>query len=156
MKTIINDKRHEIIYIDYNGSFPHQVYTIDENGHSYSWDFFLNNGNKKDLRYYNSGSGYRQEDKIQAPNWIKGCEQKLWLGIGTKLKGKTNGLILSKPLRVKGYSSSSVDPFKVSEETHNREYCEECGCESTEFCHEHKYDDDNGYVRWKHNNEFCN
>lgn len=154
MKTIISNKKHETIYIEYNGKYPHQVYTIDEDGHSYSWDFFLNNGDKSDLRFYNSGSGYRKKDKIPAPNWVKGHEQNLWLSEGTKLKGKTNGKVLQKPLRINGGYNTSIDPFKVSWETNCSEYCEECGCNSTEFCYKHKYEDSEGNERWIHNDKY--
>ena len=155
MKTLINGKEHEIRYIDYNSRTPHTVFTIDEEGHSFSWDFFANNGDNTDIRYYNAGSGYRIDEKIPAPNWVVGMEQKYWLGKGVKLKGKSNGIKIETPLRIKGYfNTSSVDPFKVGEETHSREYCEECGHESTEFCYKHKYEDSEGNERWIENDEY--
>ena len=42
MKAVINNKEHEVIYIDYGyDNIPHQVYTIEvETNYSTSWDFF--------------------------------------------------------------------------------------------------------------------
>ncbi|MES3018173.1 MAG: hypothetical protein V4721_10350 [Bacteroidota bacterium] len=155
MKTFINNKEHEVVYIDYQeGSVPHQVYTVKvENGCLYTWDFFANNGDKTDIRFYNSGFGGSRK-KIQASNWIDEFIGQYWLVTGVKLNGKSNGIKLEKPLRIKGYSSTSINPFKIGEETCSREYCEECGCESTEFCYKHKYEDDEGNERWIHNDEY--
>ena len=155
MKVTINNKLHTIIYIEYNENVPHQVFTICEQGYSYGWDFLANNGNKKDVRFYHNGSGYNRGEKIPASRWVIGMEQRYWIGIGTRLKGRSNGIKIEKPLRVKGWgNASSINPFKVSEETHNKEYCEECGHESTEFCYKHKYEDSEGNERWIHNNEY--
>ena len=154
MKTIVNNKKHEILYIEYDGKVPHSVFTIDENGHSTSWDFFANNGDKTDIRFYNSGSGYRKDEKIPASTWVNGHEQKYWLNKEMKLKGKSNGIKIDKPLRISGYGNSSINPFKIAEETNSREYCEECGHESTEFCYKHKYEDSEGHERWIHNDKY--
>ncbi len=156
MKAIINKKEHEVIYIDYGyGNIPHQVYTIEvETGYTRSWDFFANNGEKDDIRFYDAGSGYKKNE-ISAPNWVDRGRGKYWIGAAVKFKGRSNGIKLEKPLRIKGYNGSSINPFKVSEETNCREYCEECGYESTEFCDEHKYEDTKGNARWKHNDEYC-
>ncbi len=156
MKTIINNKEHEVIYIDYrDGNIPHQVYTIEtKTRYSTSWDFFANNGQKDDIRFYNSGSGYNK-NKVPASNWAVPNSGIYWIGTDVKLKGKSNGIKLEKPLRVKdSYRGSSINPFKIGEETYSREYCEECGHESTEFCYEHKYEDSDGNERWIHNDEY--
>jgi hypothetical protein len=151
----INNREHKVVYIDYrDGNIPHQVYTVclDKYRQLFTWDFFANNGDKRDIRYYNAGVGGDKE--IQASNWAKGVKGQYWLDINSCLDGKSNGKRLKQPLRVKGYSgSTSINPFMVAEETNNREYCEECGHESTEFCYEHKYEDNEGNERWISNNE---
>ncbi len=148
MKVIINDKEHEILYIEYNRGSVHSVIT-NEN----TFDFFNNNGEKTNVRFYNSGTG-NWDKIIQASNWVKGKEGKFWLSPAAKLKGKTNGIRVEKPLRVKGYKCSSINPFKIAEETNCLEYCDECGYESTEFCYKHKYEDNEGNERWIHNDEY--
>lgn len=158
MKALINGKEVEVIYIEYGyNNIPHQVFTIEtETGYSKSWDFFCNNGQKNDIRFYNAGSGYNKNEKIQAPNWVDANKGKYWIANEVKLKGKSNGIKLEKPIRVKGYfKSSSINPFKIAEETNSREYCEECGYESTEFCYKHKYEDSKGIARWIHNDEYA-
>lgn len=154
MKTIINNKEHEIIYIEY--SDKNRVHSaITEYKHRLTnWDFFDNNGDKTDIRFYNSGCG-GDKKKIQAPNWCEGFKGKYWLSKYAKLKGKSNGVQLEKPFTLKGYKCSSINPFKIGEETGSREYCEECGYESTEFCDEHKYEDNEGNTHYKNNDKYC-
>jgi hypothetical protein len=154
MITIINGNEEEVVYIDYKkGNIPHQVYTADSDGWMHSWDFFCNNGDKKDISFYNSGSGGNKKS-IEASNWAKGFKGKYWLGQGCDLNGKSNGIKLEKPLRIKGYYCSSINPFKVGEETNSREYCEKCEFESTEFCYKHKYEDNEGNERWISDNKY--
>jgi len=149
----LGNEIHEVIYIEYGDkNRVHSAITEDKYGLT-SWDFFDNNGDKTDVRFYNSGGG-GDKKKIQAPNWVEGFKGKYWLSDGAKLKGKSNGIQLQKPMRVKGYKCSSINPFKIGEETNCREYCEECGYESTEFCYKHKYEDSEGNERWIHNNEY--
>ncbi len=156
METKINNELHKVIYIEYHeNNIPHLVYTVclDKYFNVYSWDFFANNNNKDDIRYYNSGWGGSSKE-IPASNWAKGHKGRYWIDSQSKLTGKSNGTKLIKPLRIKGYyNNTSINPFKVSEETHSREYCEECGHESTEFCWEHKYEDEEGNAKWISNNE---
>lgn len=153
----IDNRKHEVVYIDYrDGNIPHQVYTVclDKYRQLFAWDFFSNNGDKRDIRYYNSGFGGNDKE-IQASNWAKKGIGKYWLAQKSCLNGKSNGTRLKEPLRIKGYAgNTSINPFMVAEHTNCREYCEECGHESTEFCHEHKYEDSEGNERWKSNNEY--
>lgn len=164
MKIKIDDELHIIVYIEYNNGIPHQVETttfIDTADtpywRSHWWDFFANNGEKTDLRAYNSGSGGDYKE-IQAPQWVDGHIGKYWLSESAKFKGKPkNAKRLKHPVLLESYymfdTKKTKNPFHAAEITNCEEYCEMCGYSSTEFCHEHKYDDDAGNVRWKHNDE---
>lgn len=161
MEIKINDEIHKIAYIDYREDIPHQVYTsyfVTGADKPYwtlvTWDFFPNDGDKKDIRAYESGIGGNPK-RIQAPQWADGYTGKYWLSKEAKLIGKpVNAIRLEIPIRVKGYyGNTSVNPFKVAEITNDRNYCEMCETESTEWCQEHKYEDEKGNERWKHNNK---
>lgn len=165
MKIKIDNKEHRVVYIDYNDGIPHSVQTIafiptanKPYWRLYDWDFFANNGDKTDIRAYNSGSGGSHK-QLQAPHWADGYVGKYWIAKDAKFKGKVkNGKQLKNPKSLPSYymsdTKTSTNPFKCAEITHDIDYCEMCGHESTEWCQEHKYDDDNGDTRWRHNNEF--
>ncbi len=156
LKVLIGKKKHRVIYIDYNGGLPHSVVTecLIETANPpyhrvYHWDFFANNGNCKDMRHYNSGSG-GNKDEIMAPKWVKGHGAEYWMAEDIKLVGRVkNGILIKKPKRIRIYGKSSINPFKISEEAQSEEYCEECGYSSTEFCDEHKYIDEQGNDQYK-------
>lgn len=168
MTTTINNKEHRIVYIEYDHhGLPFNVKTIfyvdkATNGPYWrivDWDFFANNGDARDMRAYNCGSGGSHKE-IQAPHWAPGHIGKYWLADDAKFKGKPiNGKRLKQPRRLSGYYMSkfktSINPFECAEITHNHEHCEMCGHSSTEFCDTHKYTDKNGDDRWKHNNKHC-
>jgi hypothetical protein len=158
MKIVINKEEHEVVYIEYRDGLPFDVKTLAFIGtvdkpywRLFHWDFFLNNGDKDDLRHYNSGSGGSKKD-IRAPQFIDGYTGKIWVRSDIKLRGKgSNFKIIKHPLRLNIYNSDSktTNPFKASEESNSEEYCDKCGYYSTEFCTEHKYDDKDGNQRWK-------
>jgi hypothetical protein len=163
MKIKIGDEQHIVVYIDYNdGDIPHQVHTIKyiEKAEKpywrlYDWDFFANNGDKTDLRAYDSGSGGSHK-AIQAPQWADGHIGKYWIHKDAKFKGKVkNGKQLKYPISLPAYYTQNIkksrNPFKCAEITNDCEYCEMCGHESTEWCQEHKYCDSKGNERYKHN-----
>lgn len=162
MKITIGDKKHKIIYIEYHDKLPHSVVTIvyiKNKKNSYwsprYWDFFLEEGDRKDIRAYNSGSG-GDATKIEAPHWVDGYIGTYWIADGISFNGTPiNAKKLEQPERLIGYlGKKSRNPFKVAEITDNCEYCDRCGHESSNFCYEHKYDDDDGNVRYKDDNSY--
>lgn len=165
MKITINKEVHTVVYIEYKDGLPFNVKTIfyvptakTPFWRLVDWDFFPNNGDCDDMRYFESGSGGTCKD-IPAPKWVDGYIGKFWLGSGIKLKGRVkNGLKLASPKRLQAYYNNnfktSINPFLCAEETHSREHCEMCGHESTEFCDKHKYMDDDGNDRWLHNKQY--
>jgi hypothetical protein len=160
----IGDKLHRVVYIDYNDDgIPHQVMTTrfvstadEPYWRLYWWDFFANNGDKNDIRAYNSGSGGTHKE-IQAPQWADGYIGKYWVADDAKFKGKPkNAKRLKNPIPVADYfGKKSINPFKVAEITHNIEYCDRCGHSSTEFCDEHKYWDENDGVGRYIDDDLC-
>jgi hypothetical protein len=162
MKTLIGEELHHVVYIEYKKNVPFQAATIHyiptadkPYWRLYWWDCFLNDNDKKDLRFYNSGSGGCEKD-IQAPQWVDGFLGKYWLAKGYKLKGKAkNGIRLEKPLRVKSYFKSSINPFKVGEEAYSMEWCEKCDCNSVDWCQKHKYEDNEGTLRYKDDDSYA-
>ncbi len=148
MKTIIDNEEHIVVYIDYNGKVPHQVYTITYIKKAdkpywrlYTWDFFANNGDKTDIRAYNSGCGGSHKE-IQAPQWVDGYKGEFWMAKDAKFKGKPKNykrLVYAKRLKAEYVHKfkTSVNPFDCAEITHSHSYCEECGHDSTEFCDIH-------------------
>lgn len=162
MKAEIDGELHEVVYIDYYmGGIPHQVITTHYIAKSekpywrvYWWDFFANEGDKSDIRYINTGSGGSREDGYSAPQWADGYIGIFWCAVDFKLKGEVkNGKRLKNPKRLKGWRTTSINPFKISEETNHYEFCERCGHDSTETCWEHKYEDDKGDLRYIETNE---
>jgi len=156
MKTNIEGKEHIITYIDYQDGLPHSVVTKfyveqAEKGaywRAANWFFFVEKNDKKDIRFYNSGSG-GNPDKIDAPQWIDDYVGNFWITNGVILKGKVkNGKQLSMPLEFDTYSGKSINPFEFAEETTSYEYCARCGNFSTEYCKEHIYENDDGELRY--------
>lgn len=160
----IGKELHRVVYIDYNNGIPHQVMTVHfiptakvPYWRLYWWDFFANNGDKSDLRAYNSGSGGDIHD-VQAPNWVDGYIGKYWIADDAKFNSEPkNAKRLKNPKPIADYfGKKSTNPFKVAEITNSHDYCEMCGHESTEFCTVHKYEDDEGYERYLHDDSFVN
>lgn len=164
MKTIVGNREERVVYIEYNGKVPHQVYTAvysptPTNGIpfwclSHHWDFFANGGDESDIRHYNSGGG-GDAAKIYGPHWVGKSPGEYWMDreIAAFKNEPINGKELLKPKRLKRWDgSTSINPFNVSEETYSHEYCEVCGFESTEPCWEHNYEDNEGNLRVKHAN----
>ncbi len=155
----IGDELHRVVYIDYSDGIPHEVMTMHFISYADKpywrlcwWIFFANNGDKNDIRAYKAGSGGNPKE-IHAPQWADGYIGRYWISDDAKFRGEPrNAKRLKNP---KIISEKSRNPFKVAEITYSREYCEMCGHESTEFCDEHKYEDDEGNERYIHNDEIC-
>lgn len=150
----IGDELHKVVYIDYKDEIPYQVMTTmfiptaeKPYWRLYLWDFFANNGDKKDIRAYNSGSGGTPKE-IQAPQWVDGYTGKYWMADDAKFIGKPkNAKRLKNPIPIADYfGKKSINPFRVAETTNNIEYCDMCGHNSTDFCYEHKYWDEENQV----------
>lgn len=158
MKLIFKmwDKLHRIVYIEYNDNLPHTVITFEENKYVKWWDFFPNNGDRLDLRAYNSGSGGSIK-QIQAPTWADGYTGKYWLAEDAKFRNKPkNARRLKHPVKIKGYfGNKSINPFKIAEITNSYEYCDMCGHSSIEICDEHIYMDEKGNLRYKHDDTYA-
>lgn len=116
---------HEILYIEYRNGLPFDVWTayfVPEatNGAYWrlcTWDFFKNQDDPNDIRYYMSGSGGRIEDGIDAPHFCSPIE--VWLSDKIKFIGQpTNIILLKKP---KG------NPFNDAEQSLGYTHCEQCG-----------------------------
>lgn len=156
MKAIINDKIHEVIYIEYQNGLPHFMITgtsHNEVMYQTHWDCFPNNGDRNDLCLYESGSGGKITE-IQGSQWIDGYIGKYWLSPKGKFKNKVkNGKRLKHPVRITIWGESSINPFKIGNIVDSQEYCMECGHESTEWCQEHQYEDKDGNLRYKKGNE---
>jgi hypothetical protein len=152
MEILIDGKKHSVVYITYCDNIPDSAITRDEYGFDY-WDFFAEQGDKKDIRAYNSGAGHASD--IQAPHWVDGFLGRYWICDGYKFKGKPiNGKKLKYPKKIQGCGCNSINPFKVAEITNSCEYCERCGHYSTDFCNEHKYYDDEVNVRYKDDDSY--
>lgn len=164
MKVEIDKYMHEVIYIEYQDMIPWSVITMifvstakEPYWRCYYWDVFAESGNKNDLRIYNSGSGGNPL-KIEAPKYmdgVTGCEY--WISNKASLKEDGKNITkIEKPRRIiYGFNQSSINPFKTAEQTYSNEYCDVCGYHSVDFCFEHKFDDENGEARYKHDNSYC-
>lgn len=161
MEVLINDKVHTVVYIEYQDDLPHNVQTVyyvpDATGGPYFrlnwWDFFPNNGDKEDLRYYKSGSGGDLK-KIQAPQFVDGCVGEYWISDDAGFDGEPkNARRLSTPKALRRWDNTiTLNPFEASEETYSMEYCQQCGQASIDTCEEHMYFDDKGELRYIDNN----
>jgi hypothetical protein len=161
MEYLIDNEKHKVIYIEYQDGLPHSVVTIffvDTAKEPYwrpeYWDFFANEGDKNDLRAYSSGSG-GDDKKIQAPQYIDGyLGARYWMAEYIEFDGEPKNIKRLKSPKLLRCYENSRNPFKVAEITHSCEYCDRCGHYSTEFCDEHKYDDDEGNVRYKDDDSY--
>jgi hypothetical protein len=150
MNIEIDGDTHEIVYIEYSDGLPFKVLTQKCITTSkkpywriYEWDFFANNGDKDDFRAYNSGSGSGRVYK-----WA-GFNDEFWLRPGLVYNDEIkSGTRLKNPKPLDHGETKTMNPFTVAEITDNCEYCEDCGHDSTEFCYEHKYTDEDGNDRY--------
>jgi len=163
MEVIINDEKHIITYVDYQNGIPHSVITKfyvpkAVNGaywRAVYWDFFAEQGDLTDVRYYESGSG-GNADEIDAPQWIDGYIGKYWINKDVVFKGEVkNGKQLKNLKRFGSTWGKSKNPFKHTEEVHHYEFCARCEHHSTEYCTEHKYEDEKGDLRYIDDNSFA-
>ncbi len=161
MQVTINNKPHEIIYVDYQKGIPHSVVTKfyvpnAVNGAYWRpvwWDFFAENGDLTDVRFYESGSGGNAQE-LNAPQWIDGYTGKYWESDDVTFKGEVkNGKRLKKLKRFGSTWGKSSNPFEHTEQVSSYEYCERCGNCVTQ-CDEHIYVDDNGDKRYIDDNSY--
>ncbi len=161
MEILIDDTKQKVIYIEYQDGLPYRAVTIffvETAEKPYwrpeYWDFFANNGDKNDLRAYRFGSG-GDCNTIQAPQYADGyLGARYWIADSIKFDGTPKNIKqLNRPKLLNGYINSR-NPFKVAEITNSYEYCDRCGHSSTELCDEHKYEDDEGNVRYKDDDSY--
>lgn len=162
-RKMIAPNGEEIVYIEYIDNLPHQVLTAPIGGNGLSWfDFEYVYGDKKDIRYYESGGGCRRNE-IQAPHFVKGTLAKYWMATDCKFNGRSkakNCLKLDKPIQLIGYGKKSINPFNVSIKTHDGfDYCEICDhftCDGN-GCEEHQeWDSDKGALVYIHDRSEVN
>lgn len=142
-------RKERVIYIEYHGNIPHSAIT-EHNGWCTYWDFMIFNGDRKDLRHYNAGSG-GSIMKIQAPHYVDGCKDTYyWMHSDAKYNGRPQNITkINRPKIVKGWTGASINPFKVSDEIHSYTYCEKCNANYSDPCDEHQYwDSKEGVVRY--------
>jgi len=144
-----------IVYIVYHDSIPHEVMTASEGGYLSWYDFNYFYGDKRDIRWYNSGGGGRLTE-IRAPHYIEGTKGvSYWMASDARFKGKPKNCVrVAKPKRIRGWRRTSINPFKVADETLSYGYCDRCDQHVIDECQEHQYwDDENSCVRYYDNNE---
>lgn len=131
----------EVIYIEYIDKIPHSV--ITDKNRLMNYDFECIGNDRKDIQWYNYGSG-GERNKLQAPKFVRGkFKANYWMAEGYKFKGRSkaeNCERIEKPFKLKSYSRSSINPFKVSwENSYGFDYCKICDahyCHDT-GCHDH-------------------
>ena len=162
MEYEIDNKKHKIIYIEYQDWLPHNavtVYYVDTAKVPYwrpaYWFFFANDGDTNDLRAYSDGGGGDYK-KINAPEYVYDYRKaRYWMADGIEFEGNPKNIKrIEYPKLLKGLWENSRNPFKVAEITNNCEYCDRCGHYSTEFCSEHTYEDDEGNIRYKDDDSY--
>jgi hypothetical protein len=158
MKKMLNEDGEEVIYIEYHDGIPHSVLTAPIGKHGLScFDFEYVYGDKKDIRFYESGGGGRRNE-IDAPHYIDGCTStQYWMAADCKFKGRSkakNCTRVDKPLRIRAFNKSSINPFKVADETsYGFEYCSVCEIQTCdgEGCREHQeWSDEEGCLVYIH------
>ena len=157
----IGKKIHEIVYIEYQNNIPFEAITTnfvptakEPYWCCYHWSFFLEKGDKLDLRAYNYGFGGNIQD-IEASQWADGYTGIFWLRNDLSLKGNLkNGKRIENPLRIKGYTKSSINPFKIAEIAYCKNYCSVCNEYSEDYCWEHIYEDKDSNLKYKHDKSF--
>ena len=158
------EKLLKVVYIEYINGIPHSAVTIntdynpktDKFAGSDSWDFFCEGGDKNNLKAYNSGGG-GFGFTISAPKFTEGAKVGIWVDKCIKLIGEAeNCTILEKPLRLSDGVKTSINPFKIAEIALSCEYCKVCECFHEEYCDEHTYEDDEGEMRYDHDDSLCN
>lgn len=156
MRLEYNDET--VVYIEYHGKIPHSAITVGDTGYMSHWDFEYFHGDKKNIRFYQSGGGGHMS-KISAPTYCDGCTMtSYWIADCASLEGvPANITKIEKPIRVNGYMGTSINPFhsRVGEETNNIEYCEVCDERSSEYCMEHIFEDNEGNLRYIKDNSIA-
>ena len=157
MEVLIENRKHKVIYIEYQDDIPFSVVTIffvETAKVPYwrpeRWDFYANKDDKNDIKAYSSGSG-GDAYEIQSPQYIdKYLGAKYWMEEGVKFDSiERNITKLKEPI-----SNGFKNPFDIAEITDTNEYCDRCGYYSDEFCFEHKYEDNNFNVRYKDDDSY--
>lgn len=162
MEYEIDKKKHKIIYIEYQDGLPHNavtVHCVDTAKIPYwipvYWFIFANDGDTNYLMAYCEGFG-GDDKKINAPQYVDDCKGvRYWMADGIEFEGEPKNIKrLKYPKLLKGLWENSRNPFVVAEITNHCEYCDRCGHYSTEFCYEHKYEDDEGNDRYKDDDSY--
>ena len=109
--------------IEYLDKIPHEVLTCSEEGYLSIYNFDARGGDKKDLIYYNSGQG----GNLKNTNFDK--ERQVWVNpeLIKKFGLSNQSNFIEKRIRLKNYTKSSIDPFKIATEVGRIENCETCG-----------------------------
>jgi hypothetical protein len=144
MKKMLNEQGEEVVYIEYQDGIPHSVLTAPIGGHGLSWfDFEYVYGDKKDIRFYESGGGGKRNE-IQAPHYLKESGAQYWMAADCKFKGKSiakNCQRIDKPIQIRTWYGRSINPFKVADETsYGFEYCSVCEIQTCDGngCRDHQ------------------
>jgi hypothetical protein len=156
MNFLYENELHKVIYIEYQDGIPHSVITHTPHNVPEYWDFEESGGKGGTLHYFNSGSGGSGELVFECPQY--GDEYKggsVWVAKGAVVtKGKSNVKILKYPRLLKHWDKGSRNPFTNAWECFSFDYCSVCEAHhADDYCREHLYEDDNGDLRYFHNDE---
>ena len=143
MKVEIENEIQHVIYIEYFEGIPHSVITaykyndrlIPEN-----WDFFQDLGNGMQLSYHNSGGG-GDVSIIECPEFYNPEKWKVWHDKRIVFKNDKNVKVLKNPIVLSDVVNKSRNPFNVSVEVYNEQYCKECDGSHSKQCFEHMFED---------------
>jgi len=164
LKVIIDSEIHRVVFIEYCNRLPHSVtteliYKKEGSGQShtvlYHWDFFPNNGDNSDMRYYNSGSGGYDSVSLPVIHWADGYTGIYWISSDFHFGGEVkNGKQLKHPIRLSKFGGGYSDnPFNVAWETSNYDHCEDCGKSGDDYCRECIYEDENDNYQLKYKSD---
>lgn len=141
---------HRVIYIEYQDGIPHSA-TIEDVKHGYltHYDLGVFENDKKDLFYYQCGSGGNKK-KLQPPSYISTYRGgTYWIHPTAAFKGRVvNCRRLEKPLELESYWIKDINPFIVADEVDHYEYCTDCGKNFRDHCEEHQYYDEKDNIKY--------
>ena len=105
------------------------------------WEFFVNGGDKNDIRYYEAGSGGNMADEISFWDYCRNVE--VYMSPEHKVTGEIkNAILLSEP---------KANPFEDATQSQGYIHCERCGLDYEDdgipICeHIYEYNDQGEYL----------